>query len=410
MTLTNQKPFGEITKGMVWMAWKKVKSNKGAGGVDGKSLGDFEKDLKNNLYKTWNKMSSGSYFPPSVKGVSIPKKSGGERILGIPTVGDRVAQQVVKDYVEGRFESIFHKDSYGYRPNKSALEAVGVLRKRCWEYSWVLEFDIKGLFDNIEHTLLLRALKHHVKEKWVLLYVERWLKAPLVKEGEESPREMGTPQGGVVSPLLANLFLHYAFDNWMATKHPESPFVRYADDGVINCRTKEEAEKLKNLLEERFREVGLEMHPTKTKIVYCGRNRRIRKEETVSFTFLGYTYRPRKAIGKAGEVFTGFIPAISREATKAINKKWRKLGVRRRSDLTIQEIAKYCNPILSGWVNYYGRYYPSAMNRILRWINNSLINWARRTFKISYRKAYKWLKRFAKANPGMFAHWKQAPP
>ena len=410
MSTANPKPFGVITKGMVWNAWKKVKANKGAGGVDGEGLKDFEKDLRNNLYKIWNRMASGSYFPPAIKGVPIPKKSGGERILGIPTVGDRVAQQVVKDYVEGKLEPMFHEDSYGYRPNKSALEAVGVLRKRCWKYNWALEYDIKGLFDNIDHELQMKALKHHLEDKWVLLYVKRWLTAPMEKsDGETVPGERGTPQGGVISPLLANLFLHYALDVHMVRNHPKCPFVRYADDGVVNCRYKEEAEEVRVSLEARLRAVGLEMHPDKTKIVYCGNREDVRRKENISFTFLGYTFRPRAAVRKTGSLFASFQPAISNEAKKAINRRWRKLGIRKRSDLTLQQIARYCNPIIGGWINYYGKYYPSELSRLLMIINGSLITWAKRTMKITYRQAYEWLKRFYKVNPKLFVHWKLVP-
>ena len=414
MNLAQPKPFWEITKGMVWQAYKTVKANGGAGGVDGKSIEDFESDLENNLYKIWNRLASGSYFPPPVLAVAIPKKNGGERILGIPTVGDRIAQMVVKQFIEPKIDPIFHPDSYGYRPNKSAHDALGAVRKRCWMYDWVLEFDIKGLFDNIDHGLLQKAVEWNVKDKWVLLYIERWLKASMVRDGKETSREKGTPQGGVVSPILSNLFLHYAFDLWMTRKHPGSPFARYADDAVIHCRTKGEAVEVKRQLEERLAEVGLELHPDKTKIVYCkDSNRPGGEHEEIQFDFLGYTFKPRMAMNKLGKLFTSFTPAVSRKAKKAINETIRKWGVRLRSDKTLQEIAVFCDPKVRGWINYYGRYHKSALYAVLRLLNGALINWARRTLKSlkgSYRKAYKWPKGFAKAHPTLFVHWRMLPP
>ena len=415
MTSTKQpKPFEAITKGMVWRAYKAVKANGGAGGVDGKSIEDFESDLENNLYKIWNRLASGSYFPPPVLSVSIPKANGGERILGIPTVGDRVAQTVVKQYIEPKLEQVFHPDSYGYRPGRSAHDAIGTVRKRCWKYDWLLEFDIKGLFDNICHSLLMKAVRWHVKDKWVLLYIRRWLTAPMSRNGEETLRTKGTPQGGVVSPVASNLFLHYAFDLWMTRKFPRAPFARYADDGVVHCCSKQEAQEIRKCLEERLADVGLKLHPDKTKIIYCKDSSRKGGEgEEVTFDFLGYTFMPRESRDRKGESFTGFLPAISRKAKKAINKVIRDWGVRRRSDLTLQEIAKFCNPRIRGWINYYGKYYKSALHVVLRRLNGALINWAQRTLKSlkrSHRRANRWLKGFARANPKLFAHWSQFPP
>lgn len=272
------KPFA-ISKWDVMTAFEKVKANQGGAGIDGVTIEDFEKDLKKNLYKIWNRMSSGSYFPPPVAAVSIPKKAGGERILGIPTVSDRVAQMVVRDKLEIMVEPHFLEDSYGYRLGRSAHDAIGITRERCWKYDWVLEFDIKGLFDNIRHDLLMKAVRKHVQHaeqrqgcnyEWVILYIERWLVAPLQKaDGTRTEREIGTPQGGVVSPVLANLFLHYVFDKWMEKHYPDNPWCRYADDGLVHARNRNKAEILKRELEARFIACGLEMHPTKTKIVYC---------------------------------------------------------------------------------------------------------------------------------------------
>jgi group II intron reverse transcriptase/maturase len=301
MHATN-KPFS-IDKRLVYEAYKAVKSNRGAAGVDEQSIEQFDADLSGNLYKIWNRMSSGSYFPPPVRAVSIPKKSGGERILGVPTVADRVAQTVVKQVIEPILDPIFLADSYGYRPNKSALDAVGITRKRCWKYDWVLEFDIKGLFDNIDHELLLRAVRKHITCKWALLYIERWLRAPMVLEdGTTKERSCGTPQGGVVSPILANLFMHYAFDVWMTRTHSELPWCRYADDGLVHCRTEQEAEALKAELQARLAECHLEMHPTKTKVVYCKDGKRKGKYPNVKFDFLGYCFRPRRVRRLPGQL------------------------------------------------------------------------------------------------------------
>jgi group II intron reverse transcriptase/maturase len=284
-----------IDKRRVYEAYKAVKSNKGGAGVDGQTIEAFEANLKGNLYRIWNRMSSGSYFPPPVRAVSIPKKNGGERILGVPTVGDRIAQMVVKQFIEPDLDPIFLEDSYGYRPGKSALDAVGVTRKRCWKYDWVVEFDIKGLFDNISHELLLKAVRRHIQCKWALIYIERWLKASMVKDGERIERHRGTPQGGVVSPILANLFLHYAFDLWMEREHRDLPWCRYADDGLVHCRSEQEAEALRAKLQARLAECQLELHPTKTKIVYCRDSNRNGAYPNVMFDFLGYCFRPRKA-------------------------------------------------------------------------------------------------------------------
>jgi RNA-directed DNA polymerase len=295
--MTTAKSF-EIPKRLVWEAYKRVKANRGAAGVDEQSLKEFEESLGDHLYRIWNRMSSGSYFPPPVKAVAIPKKSGGERTLGIPTVSDRIAQATVKLVLEPQVEPYFHDDSYGYRPGKSAHQAIAVTRKRCWRYDWVLEFDIKGLFDNIDHGLLMKAVRCHTNCRWVLLYIERWLTAPMQKkDGTIISRDRGTPQGGVISPLLANLFLHYAFDRWMATNFPKLPFCRYADDALIHCRSHKQAIYLRRELESRLRECGLELHPVKTKVVYCKDIHRKQEYGTIQFDFLGYTFRPRRSKG-----------------------------------------------------------------------------------------------------------------
>jgi group II intron reverse transcriptase/maturase len=403
------KPYN-IDKMQVYEAYKAVKSNGGAAGVDGQTIEQFEADLKSNLYKIWNRMSSGSYFPLPVRAVSIPKKSGGQRILGVPTVADRVAQMVVKRAIEPNLDSVFLPDSYGYRPNKSALDAVGVTRERCWKYDWVLEFDIKGLFDNIDHELLLRAIRKHVTCKWALLYIERWLIAPMVQEdGTRTERSCGTPQGGVVSPILANTFLHYTFDLWMARTHPNLPWCRYADDGLIHCRSEQEAEALKAELQARFAECRLEMHPTKTKIVYCKDGKRRGKFENVQFDFLGYCFRPRlvKRL-RDNMLFCGFNPAVSPSAMKAMRKTIRGLNLRRQTQLSLDEIARQLNPLLRGWIGYYGRYAPTELYPLFRHVNQTVLVWVMRKFK-RFRdrkvRAGQFLQRLARERADLFVHW-----
>ena len=404
------KPF-DIPKQLFVDAFNHVKANAGAAGVDRQSLEEFEQNLKDNTYKLWNRMSSGSYFPPPVMAVPIPKKSGGFRILGIPTVADRIAQQVVRSMFEPIVEPHFLHDSYGYRPNKSALDAVGTTRERCWRYDWVLEYDIKGLFDNIPHELLMKAVHKHTECKWVALYIERWLKAPLqVSKDELVARDRGTPQGGVISPLLSNLFLHYAFDLWMQRCHPDKPWCRYADDGLIHCETEEQAQKLLDDLRLRFKECGLELHPDKTRIIYCKDGKRKDKHANISFDFLGYTFRGRRAKRKDGIVFLNFTPAVSRTALKAMRKKTRKLNWRNRSDMSLEEIAEQYNPVLQGWLNYYGAYYRSAINPVWEHFNMTLIAWAMKKYKKlkgRKNKAIEFIKDIARKEPRLFVHWRQ---
>ena len=407
---TTDKPF-KITKKQVYEACKTVKSNHGAAGVDKETIEQFEADLKGNLYKLWNRMSSGSYFPPPVRAVSIPKKAGGERILGVPTVADRVAQTVVKQLIEPDLDPIFLADSYGYRPRKSALDAIGVTRERCWRYDWILEFDIKGLFDNVDHELLLRAVRKHVQCKWALLYIERWLKAPTEREdGTTVERTRGTPQGGVVSPILVNLFMHYTFDLWMARTYPDLPWCRYADDGLVHCRNEQEAQALMAALQARLTECRLEMHPTKTKMVYCKDGKRKGKYPNIKFDFLGYCFRPR-LVQKSQDktLFCGFNPAVSPSALKSMRAKIRELGIRRRTELSLAEIAYRLNPLLRGWINYYGRYAPSALAPLLRYVNQTLLAWALRKFK-RFRahkiRASQFLQKLSRQSAHLFVHWR----
>jgi RNA-directed DNA polymerase len=404
------KPFN-IDKMQVYEAYKAVKSNAGAAGVDGQTIEQFETDLKSNLYKIWNRMSSGSYFPPPVRAVSIPKKTGGDRILGVPTVADRVAQMVVKQVIEPNLDPVFLPDSYAYRPLKSALDAVGVTRERCWKYDWVVEFDIKGLFDNIDHELLLRAVRKHVTCKWALLYIERWLKAPMMQEdGTVVERSRGTPQGGVVSPILSNAFLHYAFDLWMTRTYPDLPWCRYADDGLVHCRSEQEAVAFKAALQVRLAECHLELHPTKTKIVYCRDGKRKRTYSNVQFDFLGYGFRPRLVRrARDNTLFCGFNPAVSVSALKAMRATIRELNIRRQTQLSLADIAQRLNPLLRGWIEYYGRYAPSALYPILRYVNQTLVAWAMRKFKrfADHKiRASKFLQKLARDHANLFVHWR----
>ena len=406
--MTEDKPFS-ISKWQVLSAWKDVRVKQGAAGVDGVTIAGFERKLKDHLYKLWNRLSSGSYFPPPVKRVMIPKADGTERPLGIPTVADRVAQMVVKRYLEPKVEPLFHPDSYGYRPKKSALEAVGVCRRRCWRYDWIVDLDIKGFFDNIDHGLMMHAVRKHTDCPWMLLYIERWLQAPAqMDDGTQVARDKGTPQGGVISPLLANIFLHHVFDLWMAGAFPGCPFERYADDIVIHCSTREEALAVKAQVEERLRACKLEAHPSKTRIVYCRDSKRREDQEPSQFDFLGYSFRPRCAKGR-GKLFTGFLPAVSREAARAIRLEIRSWGLHCRSSVGLADLSGMYNRCIQGWVNYYGRYYPSALQDVLRQLDWRLVRWAQRKYK-RFRshpsRAWQWLNRVKREWPELLAHWK----
>jgi len=408
--LDQTKAF-QINKWQVARAYQLVKANDGSAGVDNQSLQDFDQNLKGNLYKIWNRLSSGSYMPPPVKGVAIPKKSGGERLLGIPTVSDRIAQMTVLLSFEPLVEPHFLNDSYGYRPGKSALDAIAITRKRCWRYDWCLEFDIKGLFDNIPHDLLLKAVEKHCSDEWVILYIKRWLTAPMqLPDGQLQQRTKGTPQGGIVSPVLSNLFLHYVFDKWLAKYYSHVPWCRYADDGLVHCRSKKQAEEMYAALKHRFESCGLELHPTKTKIVYCKDAGRLGNHEITSFDFLGYTFRARTVQGKGRDnVFMSFTPAVSKDALKAMRYKIRKLRIRCRTDMSIHEISKWLSPMVQGWINYYGKFHRSSMKIIGRHLNMTLVRWARRKYKSIRRhkiKACQFMERMAAQAPYLFPNWR----
>ena len=411
--MAETKPFG-ISKRAVWEAYRRVRKNGGAAGVDRQSLEEFGQDLSNKLYKLWNRLASGSYFPPPVLMVEIPKAQGGMRMLGIPTVADRIAQMVVKQAFEPKVEPYFHSDSYGYRPGKSALQAVGVTRQRCWQYDYVLEFDIKGLFDVIDHTLLLRAVDKHTDCRWVRLYIERWLKAPFQQaDGGLLERMRGTPQGGVVSPVLSNLFLHYVFDKWMARNYPNNPFARYADDGVVHCRSEAQARELKERLERRFRECKLELHPEKTQIVCCRVGERRNSQVSKTFDFLGYCFRPRLVRNRWGKLFVSFTPAISRRSAKRIRQEVRRWRLHFRVSRSLDDLAQTVNPIIRGWINYYGAYQRSSLAPVLRHIDRHLVKWVKWKYKKKgqyTQRARRWLGQVAKYHPELFAHWRLGVP
>ena len=409
------KPF-LISKHEVWDAWLKVKGNQGAPGADGQSIEAFESDLKGNLYKIWNRMSSGTYFPPPVLAVEIPKPhGGGTRVLGVPAVADRVAQTVAAARLEKAVEPLFHAGSYGYRPRRRALDAVAACRERCWEYNWVIDLDIRKFFDSVRWDLIVKAVEKHTgrEARWVALYVRRWLAAPLQQPGGTlQERDRGTPQGSAISPVLANLFMHYAFDTWLDREFPLVRFERYADDAVVHCVSEHQARKVLAALHERMAEVGLELHPGKTKIVYCKDSNRRSPFGDVSFTFLGFTFQPRHARGTDGRHFTRFLPAISKEALKKISAEVRSWRLHKRTRLTPAEIARWINPKVRGWMSYYGAFRPSALTPLLHRINTFLMRWLMN----KYRKYQTWKKAtrawadVAATRPRYFAHWAWLKP
>ncbi|MCA1680648.1 MAG: group II intron reverse transcriptase/maturase [Actinobacteria bacterium] len=409
MPKPEDKPF-VIPKLMVWEAYRRVAANKGAAGVDGQTLEQFEADLRGNLYKIWNRMSSGSYFPPPVRAVEIPKPHGdGVRVLGVPTIADRVAQTVVAMYLEPRAEFRFHPDSYGYRPKRSAHDALAACRQRCWKHDWAIDLDVQKFFDEVPWDLVVKAVQTVTDSPWVLLYVRRWLAAPLAHPGGAlEQRSKGTPQGSAVSPILANLFMHYAFDTWMAREVPGCPFERYADDAIVHCKNKRQAEYVLARIATRMQEVGLRLHPDKTHVVYCKDGKRRGRHEHTTFTFLGYAFRAREARSKhGGGSFTSFLPAISPEALKATGERIRSMRIHRHNTLSLNDLAAWLNPIVAGWMHYYGRFYRTALHPLLRRVNTYLRRWAGKKYRRlrTHKRFKRWWTGLLQREPGLFAQW-----
>lgn len=412
MTLWDETKSVPVSKEQVWLAYKKVRSNAGSAGIDGISMEEYDAKRSEHLYKLWNRMASGSYFPPPVKEVEIPKKDGKTRKLGIPTISDRVAQMVVKDYLEPRFEKVFSPHSYGYRPGKNAHQALAEVRENVKMLDWAIDLDIKGFFDNIDHGKLMLAVKKHVQEKWCLMYIERWLQMPVqTKTGKLVEKQgKGTPQGGVISPLLANLFLHYAMDKWLEQTHSSVRYVRYADDAIFHCKSKVQADYVLRNLNKRMKQCGLELHPEKTKLVYCRDHRRQGDYPTVKFDFLGYSFQPRTSKSKRnGELYLGYDCAISIGSKKRIADKMRELDIEHLTHKSIVGVAKFLEPYIRGWINYYGKFRIWEMNPIFQLLRRRLVTWARKRYKrykTSINRAYDWLKRIKEQFPWLFYHWR----
>ena len=374
-----------------------------------RALTAFRERLGPNLYKLWNRMSSGSYMPSPVRQVLIPKGAGEFRPLGIPTVGDRVAQMTVKLIVEARLEQLFHSSSFGYRPQRSAHHAVEQVRRHCWRYDWVLDMDMKAFFDTLGHDLMMRAVEKHIPESWIRLYIRRWLACPVtVADGQCQPRERGTPQGGVISPILANLYLHYAFDSWMNKRFPQVPCERYADDIVCHCRTESDGKALLKALQARLTACRLQLHPEKTRLVYCKDGRRTGHAGHTRFDFLGFSFHARTVQDRHGKLFSGFNPGVSRKALKRMGEVLRGMKIARATGMDLGQLAKWINSRVRGWITYYGKFYPEILSRALVRIDLHLGRWARNKYKRlrgHKRRSWNWLKQIRGQCPKLFAHW-----
>ncbi len=395
-----------ISMGQVMAAYKKVRSNKGAGGIDGMSWETFEEDFRSHLYKLWNRMTSGSYHPQGTREVIIPKSGGGERRLGIPVLLDRIAQQVVVDVIEPIVEKEFSDSSYGYRRGKSAHDAVAQCRKMCFVYDWVIDLDIKGFFDNIDHGLLIKAVERFTAEKWILMYVKRWLNTATHKaEGHIEQRSKGTPQGGVISPVLANMFLHFVFDKWMSKYHGGNPFERYADDVIVHCRTLKEAEQLLDQIRKRMEDCGLTLHPEKTKIVKCQKWGSDDEHPNKSFDFLGYRFKPRKAQTKDGRIIGTFTPGISNKAVKRIQTWIRENKMFKDTGKALMELGERIKLQSRGWINYYGKFRPSDLSRVFKPINRQIGKWYAKKHKCGQTEANIRVHKIAERHRYLFIHW-----
>jgi RNA-directed DNA polymerase len=401
-----------ITFQMVVEAYAKVKKGGKAAGVDQQSWATFEaKGVEKELYVVWNRMASGSYFPQAVREVEIPKKDGKVRKLGIPTVRDRIAQEVVRKYMEQRVDEKFHPNSYGYRPLKSAKEATDQVRSNCLKHDWVLDMDISKFFDEIDHELMLKAVEAMFTENWVKVYVQRWLEMKIVKaDGAQLQRgKKGTPQGGVISPLLANLFLHFTLDKWLEINYPNVSFVRYADDVIVHCHNEAEAQQLRKAIAERLQQVGLQLNEQKTKIVYCKDYRRTERQDKVQFDFLGFSYQPRPTPSKfdSSSVITAFVPEISKDNQKKIRDEIRKAVKWDNTIQTIQQIAEKLNSKLRGWINYFGVYGKRRLRRTIMYVESRLEKWLSRKHKQGRRVSSTQLALQRKQEPTLFYHWQK---
>lgn len=399
-----------ISYEMVARAYQKVKKGGQAAGIDQESWKDFEaKGVERQLYVVWNRLSSGSYHPQAVREVEIPKKNGRMRKLGIPTVRDRIAQQVVKDYMEKRVDKKFHKNSYGYRPMKSSHEALEEVRKNCLEKDWVIDLDISNFFDEIDHELMLKAVEAMHDERWVRVYTKRWLEMKVERgDGQQYDRGgRGTPQGGVISPLLANLFLHFALDQWLSKNYPQVPFVRYADDVVVHCRSKQEAEEVLCAIGERLAQVKLSLNEDKTKTVYCKDYRRKGEHKNVQFDFLGFSFQPRPmhSMQQRGTTFMAFSAQISRGNQAKIRTSIRQIVNWRDTTLELGHIAEKLNRKIRGWVNYFDRYGKSKLRQVLIYLDMKLVKWLKHKHKCGLRKAIQHLASYQRQTPQLFYHW-----